>query len=205
MSEWIYEIIRQGGYGGIVFLMALENIIPPIPSEVIMGMGGIAVARGDMHFGPLLLWGTVGTTLGNYVLFLVADRLGYERLRPFIERWGRWLTLEWHDIDVAGKFFRRHGHWVVFVFRFMPMFRSVISLPAGLAHMKHWKFLGFTAAGAAIWNYLLILGGRWLGQTLHEADKWLGWATLICAVAAVGIYAWRVVRWKPREEESAGS
>ncbi|MFT4055555.1 MAG: DedA family protein [Novosphingobium sp.] len=200
MGEWIYEIIRQGGYLGITFLMALENIIPPIPSEVIMGLGGIAVARGDMQFWPLLLWGTLGSALGNYVLFLIADRLGYERLRPFIDRWGRWLTLEWHDVEVAGRFLRRHGHWVVFVFRFMPMFRSVISIPAGLAHMGHVKFFAFTFFGAAIWNVLLILGGKWLAHTLAEADKWLGWATLAVAVVTVVFYVWRVLRWKPRSE-----
>lgn len=200
MSGWIYEIVRQGGYAGIVFLMALENIIPPIPSELIMGLGGIAVARGHMQFWPLLLWGTVGTTLGNYVLFLAADRLGYRRLRPFIERYGRWLTLDWGDVKSAQRFLRRHGHWVVFVLRFMPMFRSVISIPAGLAHMKHAKFLFFTAAGAAIWNVVLILGGRWLAQTLAEADKWLGWAALAGVVLAIAFYVWRIMRWKPRED-----
>lgn len=200
VGEWIYEIIRQGGYLGIMFLMALENIIPPIPSEVIMGLGGIAVARGDMQFWPLLLWGTLGSALGNYVLFLIADRLGYERLRPFIDRWGRWLTLEWHDVEVAGRFLRRHGHWVVFVFRFMPMFRSVISIPAGLAHMGHAKFFAFTFFGAAIWNVLLIIGGKWLAHTLAEAEQWLGWATLAVAVVTVVFYVWRVLRWKPRSE-----
>jgi membrane protein DedA with SNARE-associated domain len=199
MSEWIYEVVRQGGYIGIMLLMALENIIPPIPSELIMGLGGIAVARGDMHFWPLLFWGTLGAALGNYVLFLVADRLGYERLRPFIERWGRWLTLEWHDVEVAGRFLRRRGHWVVFVMRFMPMFRTVISIPAGLAHMGHLRFLAFTAMGAAIWNVLLILGGKWLGQTLAQAEQWLGWATVVVGAVTVVFYVWRVLRWKPRE------
>jgi membrane protein DedA with SNARE-associated domain len=200
MSEWIYEVVRQGGYIGIMLLMALENIIPPIPSELIMGLGGIAVARGDMHFWPLLFWGTLGAALGNYVLFLVADRLGYERLRPFIERWGRWLTLEWHDVEVAGRFLRRRGHWVVFVMRFMPMFRTVISIPAGLAHMGHLRFLAFTAMGAAIWNVLLILGGKWLGQTLAQAEQWLGWATVVVGALTVAFYVWRVVRWKPRAD-----
>lgn len=200
MAEWIYEIVRQGGYLGIMLLMALENIIPPIPSEVIMGLGGIAVARGDMAFWPLLFWGTLGTALGNYVLFVIADRMGYERLRPFIERWGRWLTVEWHDIEVAGRFLRRHGHWVVFVFRFMPMFRSVISIPAGLAHMGHVKFLAFTFVGAAIWNVALILGGKWLANTLANAEHWFGWGILAIAVVTVVLYIWRVVSWKPREQ-----
>jgi membrane protein DedA with SNARE-associated domain len=200
MAEWVYEIVRQGGYLGIMLLMALENIVPPIPSELIMGLGGIAVARGDMQFWPLLAWGTVGAALGNYVLFLIADRMGYERLRPFIDRWGRWLTLEWHDVEVAGRFLRRHGHWVVFILRFMPMFRTVISIPAGLAHMGHFRFLAFTAVGAAIWNALLILGGRWLGNAMSQAEQWLGWATVAVGAVTVVFYVWRVLRWKPRAQ-----
>ena len=200
MADWIYQIIWQGGYPGIVFLMALENIIPPIPSELIMGVAGIAVARGHMHFWPLLIWGSIGTTIGNYVLFLIADRLGYERLRPFVDRWGRWLTLEWHDVEVAGRFLRRRGHWVVFFLRFAPMFRTVISIPAGLAHMHHGKFLTFTLVGAAIWNALLIMGGKWLGNRFAEAEHWLGWATIALGVLTVIFYLWRVICWKPRDQ-----
>lgn len=200
MGSWIYDIIAEGGYTGIVFLMALENIIPPIPSELIIGVAGIAVARGEMSFWPLLLWGTVGSTLGNYVLFLAADRLGYERLKPLIDRWGRWLTLEWHDVQIAGRFLRRHGHWVVFFLRFAPMFRSVISIPAGLAHMGHGRFLLFTALGAAIWNAGLILGGQWLGGTFADAEAWIGWAVIVLGAASAVFYLWRMVNWKPRRQ-----
>lgn len=200
MADWIYEVIRQGGYPGIVFLMALENIFPPLPSELIMGIAGIAVARGHMDFWPLLVSGTLGVTLGNYALFVVADRLGYERLRPFIARWGRWLTMEWHDVEAAGRFLRRHGHWVVFFLRFAPMFRTVISIPAGLAHMSHLKFLVFTALGATIWNALLIFGGQWLGRAFSRAEDWLGWATIAFGVATLVFYLWRMWRWKPRDQ-----
>ena len=138
------RLIEQGGYWGIGFLMAIENVFPPIPSELIMGLGGIAVARGSMSFWPLLAVGTIGSTLGNYVWFLIGDRLGYERLRPFVRRWGRWLTMEWRDVERAAAFFRRRGQWIVFALRFSPFLRTMISLPAGLTHMKHWKFLAFT-------------------------------------------------------------
>jgi len=133
MTDWIIHLVEDGGYWGIAFLMALENIFPPIPSELIMGLGGIAIARGTMEFWPLLFAGTVGSTVGNYVWFLVGDWLGYERLRPLVDRWGRWLTLEWHDVEKCGDFLRRHGQWVVFGLRFSPLFRTMISLPAGLA------------------------------------------------------------------------
>jgi membrane protein DedA with SNARE-associated domain len=200
VSGWIIQLIEAGGYWGIAFLMALENIFPPIPSELIMGVGGIAVARGKMAIVPLLISGTIGSTLGNYVLFLIADRLGYERLQPFVDRWGRWLTLEWQDIETGTRFFRKHGGMVVFILRFMPAFRSVVSIPAGLAHMGHVRFLLYTAAGAAIWNTLLIYAGRWAGNRFSEAEHWLGWITLAVVAVTAIYYVWRVFTWKPRAE-----
>jgi membrane protein DedA with SNARE-associated domain len=198
MTEWILRLIEQGGYWGIAFLMFIENVFPPIPSEVIMGLGGIAVARGSMQFWPLLLVGTVGSTLGNYVWFLAGDKLGYQRLRPIADRWGRWLTLEWEDIEKASRFFRNHGQWIVFVMRFSPFLRTMISLPAGLSHMKHWKFLVFTFVGAAVWNAALIHGGRWLSHYFAEAQGWLN-AIIIASVAlGIAVYIWRVATWKPR-------
>ena len=197
MGEWIIEIIGRGGYWGIAILMAVENIFPPIPSELIMGVGGLNVASGAMAFWPLLIAGTLGSTLGNYVWFLAGDRLGFERLRPFVRRWGRWLTLEWRDIERATAFFQSHGQWIVFALRFSPLLRTVISLPAGLAHMKHWKFLAFTFAGAAVWNALLIKGGHWLADYGDVVDKWAGPVVLGLLLLAVAGYVWRVLTWKP--------
>jgi membrane protein DedA with SNARE-associated domain len=199
MTEWILHLIEQGGYWGIAFLMFIENIFPPIPSEVIMGLAGIAVARGSMDFWPVLLVGTIGSTLGNYVWFLAGDKLGYERLQPLVNRWGRWLTCEWEDIEAASRFFQRHGQWVVFAVRFSPFLRTMISLPAGLAHMKHGKFLVFTFAGAAVWNAALIQGGHWLARYFEETQAWLNWIIIGSVVLGVALYIWRVVTWKPRE------
>lgn len=196
MNELILRLIEQGGYWGIFFLMVVENVFPPIPSEVIMGLGGIAVARGTMEFWPLLLVGTVGSTLGNYVWFLVGDKWGYARLQPFVARWGRWLTLEWEDVERASAFFRKHGQWVVFFLRFSPLLRTMISLPAGLAHMRHWKFLAFTFAGAAIWNTGLILGGQALARYMEEAAVLMDVVVGGTIAVAVLAYVWRVVTWK---------
>jgi membrane protein DedA with SNARE-associated domain len=198
MNDWIIHLIEAGGYWGIGFLMALENIFPPIPSELIMGLGGVAVARGSMTFWPLLVVGTVGSTLGNYCWFLLGDRFGYARLRPFVARWGRWLTMEWEDVEAATGFFRRHGQWVVFAMRFSPFMRTLVSLPAGLAHMGHGRFLLFTFAGAAVWNTLLIHGGRLVARYLGGFEGALGWGLVALMAGFVGWYLWRVARWTPR-------
>lgn len=199
MNEFIIQIIERGGYLGIAFLMIIENIFPPIPSEVIMGLGGVAVARGTMEFWPLLAAGTVGSTIGNYAWFLVGDKWGYQRLRPFVRRWGRWLTLEWRDIERASHFFRRHGQWVVFFLRFSPFLRTMISLPAGLTHMRHSTFLSYTFAGAAVWNVLLIMSGTWLGRYFEESQHWLDWIVIGGLGLGIAGYLWRVITWKPRD------
>ncbi|MBT2133711.1 DedA family protein [Croceibacterium sp. LX-88] len=200
MHEFIIDAIALGGYWGIAFLMAIENVFPPIPSEVIMGIGGLLVGRGEMEFWPLLIAGTVGSTAGNYVWFWMGDKWGYRRLAPLIERHGRWLTLEWEDIENATRFFQRHGQWVVLVLRFSPFLRTMISLPAGLSHMKAWKFLLFTFIGAGIWNVLLIYGGQWLGRYFEQSQDVLAWIVLGAFGLAIVAYLWRVVTWKPRAE-----
>lgn len=196
MANWIVDLIERGGYWGIGLLMFIENVFPPIPSELIMGAGGIAVARGTMKVWPLLIAGTLGSTLGNYLWFVLGDRWGYQRLEPFVRRRGRWLTMRWSHVEHATAFFLRHGQWVVFVMRFSPLLRTMISLPAGLSHMKHWKFLVFTFAGAAVWNTLLIYGGKWLAGYFDQMHEVAG--ALIGGLVALAVlgWLWRVWRWK---------
>lgn len=200
MDQLIIDTIAWGGYFGIALLMALENIVPPIPSELIMGIGGVLVAREKMDFWPLLLAGTIGSTAGNYAWFWVGDKWGFQRLEPFIARWGRWLTVDWEDIERASRFFREHGQWVVFFLRFSPIVRTIISLPAGLAHMKTWRFLLFTFLGAGVWNALLIIGGQWLAHYLDQSQGLMAWIILGAVGLTVAGYLWRLVTWKPRKE-----
>ena len=201
MHEFIIEAIARGGYLGIALLMAIENVFPPIPSEVIMGIGGVLVARGELEFWPLLAAGTVGCTVGNWFWFWIGDSWGYKRLAPFIEKHGRWLTLDWEHIEQASRFFQRHGQWVVFFLRFSPFLRTIISLPAGLSHMSKWRFLVFTFLGAGIWNVLLILGGELLATWLEESQDVIGWIILGAIGLALAGYVWRVLTWKPREKQ----
>ena len=200
MHDFIIDAISRGGYFGIFLLMVLENVVPPVPSEVIMGIGGLLVQRGQMDFWPLLLIGTLGTTVGNYAWFWVGDAWGYQRLGPLIEKWGRWLTLDWEHIEQAQRFFVKHGHWMVFFLRFSPFLRTMISLPAGLAHMPVWKFLAFTFVGSLVWNALLIKGGEWLGHYLADSQHIIGYVIIGLIVLTIVGYLWRVFTWVPRAE-----
>lgn len=200
MTDLILRIITSGGYVGIAFLMALENVIPPVPSEVIMGFGGIAVSHGHMNFTALIVAGTIGSTLGNYGWYLVGAKFGYARLKPFVDRWGRWLTIDWHDVEAINAFFQRHGGKIVFFVRFFPTFRTMVSLPAGMTRMPQGRFLVFTAGGAAIWNTILAGAGYVLGTRFGELERYVG-PVGVATVALVAIwYLWRVFTWKPRAE-----
>jgi membrane protein DedA with SNARE-associated domain len=198
MDQIIIDLVHKLGLLGIGALMALENVFPPMPSEAIMGAAGLAIHHGTMTFWPVLIVATIGTVAGNYFWFWIGQRLGYERTRPFVDRYGRWLTMEWRDVEKAATFFRKHGHWVVLALRATPFMRTMISLPAGLSHMKLWKFLVFTAIGAAGWNALLIAGTRWLLQRFPDAHDIVSWVLIaILALGAIG-YAIRLATWKPR-------
>jgi membrane protein DedA with SNARE-associated domain len=171
--------------------------VPIIPSEVIMASAGIAVARGTMSFWPLVLASAVGATLGNLFWYTVGNRLGYERLEPWVRRHGRWLTLEWSDVEKGTKFLREHGHWVVGLIRISPVGRTMISLPAGLVHMRRWMFILFTLIGTATWNGLWIASGHWLAPHIAEWQTEITWILGGLVALVLAIYAWRVTHWKP--------
>jgi membrane protein DedA with SNARE-associated domain len=203
MTDWVLNLIDAGGYWGIFGLMVLENIFPPVPSELIMGIGGIRVGQGHMDMAPLLFAGTVGTTIGNYFWYLVGRILGFQRLKPLVDRYGRWATLEWKDVEALDRLFGKYGQAVVFVFRFMPAFRTMISLPAGLFRMGHARFLLWTTAGALIWNIILSYAGFALGYNFQHIDRYVGPAATACVGIAVLFYLWRLATWKPRAADEA--
>jgi len=176
----------------------LENVIPPVPSEAIMGIAGIAVAQGKMNFAVLVAVGTAGTVLGNLFWWELGRRLGYERLRPAVDRWGRWITMEWEDVERLKRYFDRWGGITVFVFRFMPIGRTVISIPAGLMKMPFWTFVLYTAAGSTVWNIILVGVGLWLGTNVAEIEHWIAPIVTTIVVAFVALYLWRILTWKPR-------
>ena len=163
-----------------------------------MGLGGIAVARDQMALLPLILWGTAGTTAGNMFWYEIGRRMGVARFRPFVERHARWLTMDWEDVQRLDHFFHKHGHWVIFVFRFMPTFRTIISLPAGMSKMPLWKFLIFTFIGSAIWNAILAGAGFYFGSRFEQLDRYVGPVAIATTALIIAAYAYRVATWKPR-------
>ncbi len=198
MTEFILDLIQGWGYIGIFILMFLENIFPPIPSEVIMGLGGVAVAQGRFEFWPLVAVAVAGTTLGNWVWYGIGRWVGYERLKPLIDRYGRWLTLDWDEVERLHAFFLKYGSGIVFVCRFLPIARTMISLPAGMVRMNQLKFLIWTAAGSTIWITALAGAGSWFGKQFAEVDRFIGPLAVVAIGTLVLVYFYRVITWKPK-------
>jgi membrane protein DedA with SNARE-associated domain len=197
MTDFLLELLDKGGYLGIFFLMMLENVFPPIPSEVIMGGAGLLVAKGQMTFGTVWIVATAGTVVGNLFWFWIGVRWSEEQLKRIIDRWGRWLTFEWDEFLSARNTFRKYGDWIVFLLRFSPLLRTIVSLPAGLAKMKLWRFVLFTALGSAIWNGVLIFGGKALEPLVERFEKLAGYGVVAFVLLGVAIYVYRVVTWEP--------
>jgi membrane protein DedA with SNARE-associated domain len=198
MSDWVIRLIEQSGYLGVAFLMFLETIFPPIPSEIIMPVAGLQAARGQLSLAGVIASGTAGAMLGNYFWYLAARVVGVDRFRPFIERHGRWLTLDWPEIQRAERMFGQYGAAFVFFGRMLPTLRSLISIPAGLLRMRLWTFVVWSTIGTAGWTTLLATAGWSLGRRFGEIEEIIGPVSTAVVVLIVVSYLWRVVTWKGR-------
>jgi len=200
MQDWIIGLVNSTGYWGVAFLMLLETVFPPIPSEVIMTVAGVSAARGNMNLGGVVAAGTAGAMLGNWMWFWLAIRFGEKRIHKLIDRHSRWLTLNWDEVERGQRLFRRHGSAIVMFARMLPTLRSLISIPAGLFGMSHRRFLVFSAIGTAGWSAALAGVGYFLGTRFDDIERWLGPISTAIIVLIVLSYLWRLWRWKPKAE-----
>jgi membrane protein DedA with SNARE-associated domain len=192
MAEWVIDWVSGAGYAGIVALMFLENVFPPIPSEVIMPLAGYLSSQGKLSLPGVIAAGTLGSVLGALPLYWVAAKLGEDRLANFADRRGRWLTLSREDIERAGRWFDRHRGASVFFGRLVPGLRSLISLPAGVERMPLPSFLLLTTAGSALWSGLLAGVGQVLGSRFERVSEVFDPLSWVLLALIAGGYAWRV-------------
>ena len=200
MSDWVTRLIEQSGYLGVAFLMFLETIFPPIPSEVIMPVAGVAAAKGKLSFTLSVLSGTAGAMLGNIVWYLAARALGHDRLQPIVRRYGKWLTLDWKDVERAHRWFDAHGIAFVLLGRLIPTVRSLVSIPAGLLDMRFRNFVIASTIGTAIWTGILAGAGYKLQENFRDIGKVIGPASNVILGTLVAIYVWRLLTHKPDAE-----
>lgn len=196
ITTWVTDVIDALGYLGVAFLVALENVFPPIPSEVVLPLAGFVAGRGDANLIGMILASTVGSVVGAWVLYGIAAAIGPVRLRAFIVGYGRWFTVREHHLDRAEDWFDRRADMAVLIGRCVPLIRSIVSVPAGFRRMTLGRFTVLTALGSAMWNTALISAGAVLGERWERVGDFVGLFQGVVIVAIVGIigYAlWRSV------------
>jgi membrane protein DedA with SNARE-associated domain len=198
MGDWTTQLIEQTGYVGIFLLMFLETIFPPIPSEVIMPIAGVRAAQGPLTLWGVIASGTAGAMLGNLFWYALARVIGLRRFRPFIEKYGRWLTMDWDDVEKAERLFGRFGGIIVSLGRMLPTIRSVISIPAGMLEMRLKSFLLWSTLGTLAWTAMLATAGWGLGRAFRDIEKVLGPLSTAIIVLIVAAYLWRQLTWRKR-------
>lgn len=198
MENWIVHMLEKFGYLGVFLMMTLENIFPPIPSEVVLTFGGYITTRTELSIWGVAASATGGSVLGAVILYRIGLLLGMEDLEKIIGRWGHILRIKIEDIYKADAWFKRYGYWTIFFFRMIPFIRSLISIPAGIANMKCGLFLLLTVTGTFVWNILLI----WMGTIFDESwkdvlmwmDRYSNITYGILTLAAVVFIAGRIYR-----------
>ena len=201
MSDWVIRLIDSTGYLGVFLLMLLETVFPPVPSEVIMTVAGVRASSGPLTLGGVIASGTAGAMAGNLFWYLLARWIGLARFRPFIERWGRWLTMDWGDIEKIETLFGRFGGAVVGFGRVVPSIRSVVSLPAGMVRMKLHSFLIWSTIGTAVWSALLAIAGYILGQSFDRVEEVIGPISTAVIALIVLTYLYRQATWHRRHKD----
>lgn len=195
MLNWITNTIASLGYAGIALLMLLENILPPIPSELIMPLAGFTITQGKFNFPYVILAGTLGSVLGALPWYWIGKHVGEKRLRQWIDRHGKWLTLSGKDIDRSKQWFNHYGSAVVFFGRCIPGIRTFISVPAGLEGMSLFPFLLYSTLGTLLWVSLLTCAGYLLGQNYQRVEQILGPAAgVVIAGLLIVVILWIVQR-----------
>lgn len=190
LSRWASDVLAASGSFGLVFLLFLENVFPPIPSELILPLAGFLVWRGELGAVQALLASTAGALLGAYALYTMGRWGG----RPLVLRFGRVLRVTERDLDRAEAWFERYGSAVVFFARMVPGARSIVSIPAGMLQMPLGRFTVLTAAGSAVWNALLLGAGYALGNNWSRVAGVVGPVSdavvFIVLAGSAGLLAW---------------
>ncbi len=203
LTDLVEQWVAQWGYLGIFAAMVLENVIPPIPSEVIMPLAGFYVGQGQLNVVGVVLAGLLGTVVGALPWYAIGRLVNEQRLKHWVERHGRWVGVSVDELEQSRGWFQRHGAAVVFWGRLIPAIRTLISVPAGVELMPFGSFLFWTTAGSLIWNLVLTAAGWALGSHWDQVLLWVkpveGIVNKLIALAVVALVGWLALRrWKRR-------
>lgn len=193
VAAWAVGLMERLGGLGAGTAIALENLFPPLPSEIILPLAGFTASKGDFGLAEALIWTTLGSVVGALALYGLGALLGRGRLRAIVDRMP---LVQLSDVDRAEEWFARHGGKAVFFGRMIPIFRSLISIPAGVERMPVGRFTLLTTGGSLIWNTVFVLSGYFLGENWPVVETYAGiLQKLVIVVVLVAVAAYCVQRW----------
>jgi membrane protein DedA with SNARE-associated domain len=216
LANWVQDVINQFGYLGVALLVVIENVFPPIPSEIVLPFAGFVAQQGasavnatadaaqsDTTVVGMMIAATVGSVVGALILYFVSAAIGPERLRGFVERFGKWFGVKSLDLVRAEEWFDRRSSAAVLVGRCVPLIRSIVSIPAGFRRMKLTSFVVLTAIGSAVWNIALIGAGAVLGDQWERVGDYVGvFQWLVIAAVLLLLVRFVVSRLKNRRRKT---
>lgn len=196
--DWTIRLMEALGYPGIALIILLENLFPPIPSEVVLPFGGFMTTTGTVTFAGVLIASTLGSVVGAIILYGLGAWFGRERIYRFVDRYQRYLSVKPEDVKKAEGWFERYGNLTVFFCRMVPIMRSIISIPAGLVRMNLLTFSFYTLIGSLIWNTVLAGVGALLGASWPLVTEWVGYYQNVVIVLGVLVVAVLAFFWFKR-------
>ena len=200
LATWVQDVIEQLGYLGVALLVVLENIFPPIPSEIVLPFAGFVAQQGSDSVVLMILAATVGSVIGALIMYWIAAIIGDERLHAFTRKFGKWVQIREADLTRAEEWFDRHAMSAVLVGRCVPLIRSVVSIPAGFRRMKLIPYIAYTFLGSLVWNILLVGAGALLGENWERVGSYIGvfqWIVIALVAVVVVRFLWTHVVRKP--------
>ena len=205
MEEFVISIMNQFGYFGIFFLIFIENISPPIPSEVVLLFGGFMTTYSKLNLFGMIIFSTLGSTVGAIVLYYIGKILNKERLKKIVSgKIGKVLRLKASDIEKADKWFDTKGNKTVFFCRFIPVVRSLISIPAGMSEMIMSKFLIYTITGSLIWNTVLLFVGSKVGENWKKIEQVMSqYSHIILIILIIAFIGFVIYHFSKKKKKKA--
>ena len=197
LATWVQDVIEQLGYLGVALLVVLENVFPPIPSEIVLPFAGFVAQQGSDSVVLMILAATVGSVVGALIMYWIAAIIGDERLHAFTRRFGKWVQIREADLTRAEEWFDRHAMSAVLVGRCVPLIRSVVSIPAGFRRMKLIPYIAYTFLGSLVWNIALVGAGAVLGENWERVEPVVAtfqWIVIVVILAGLARLAYVVVQ-----------
>ncbi|KEI47351.1 DedA family protein [Staphylococcus epidermidis] len=202
MEQIITDFISKWGYTAIFILILLENVLPVVPSEIILTFAGLLSVKSHLSIWTLLIIATIASFIGLLILYYICRLISEEKLYRFVDRHGKWMKLKSKDLKRANDWFKRYGAWAVFLCRFVPVLRVLITIPAGINRMNVIQFTTLSLIGTTIWNFALILLGRLLSDSFDALMNGIHTYSRIMYVIIIIAFIYFVIRYLMKRRRS---